>query len=471
MKIKFIAAACLALCSSASFAAGKTVVVCNTASPLLMAQTCAPEATLFIGGSSALGAALNTVALDLFETPAAVATIKSSTGLNGGKDQGWYGMSKADVTGGVSKRLYVVYNSQNGSAAGVSQLLAKFDPKATGVTVKNPNFIVESQVVSVGPTLIATGAVPGTCDFTDHVGTNTTALTCATPAVTQADVAISDVAPQELYALYPAATAKLTTVTSVPLALQGFGVAVSAKLYAALQADQGLSSTEQPSVRRADYASLVTGSAKTVAVLFNKDTTPVLPLNLARRDALSGTQASSNIFFANNACGNNHLPFKAPATVGKVIVGVLGGQLSIIGAEANTTDLTVTLNATGGGVVTELNKDAYGIGIISLNSPAKGTESWKFVKLDGVSPNADVDGKSRVAMAAGDYPFAMTAFAVTTVKQNPLKTGLIEAVVSGLQSSTAHNFAGIAYLDGGTDYQSKVARTNGNNCSPLIKGL
>lgn len=468
MKIKFIAAACLALCSSASFAAGKTVVACDTATPLLMAQTCAPESTLFIAGSSALGAALNTVALDLFETPALVATIKSSTGLNDGKDQGWYGMSKADLTG-TSKRLFVVYNSQNGSAAGVSQLLAKFDPKADGTKA---DFIKESKVVSVGPTLAATGAVAGTCAQTAAATSLAgPVLTCSTPAVTLADVAISDVAPQELYALYKAATAKLSTVTSVPLALQGFGIAVSAKLYAALQADQGLLSTEQPSVRRADYASLVTGSAKTAAVLFNNPATPVLQLNLARRDDLSGTQASSNIFFANNACGNNHLPFKAPATVGKVIVGVLGGQLPIVGAQTATDNLVVTLNSTGGGVSSELNKDAYGIGVISLNSPAKGSDSWKFVKLDGVSPNADVDGKSRKAMASGDYPFAMTAFAVTPVKQNPLKTGLIDAVVSGLQSSNAHNFAGIAYLDGGTDYQSKVARTNGNNCSPLIKGL
>lgn len=460
MKIKFIAAAVLALCSSSSFAATKPVVVCDASTAIKMAQTCAPESTLFIAGSSALGAALNTVALSLFDTPSAVTTIKSATNLNGGKDQGWYG-----IAGG--KRLYVVYNSQNGSAAGVSQLLAKFDAKADG---SKANFIVESKVVSVGPTLTTLGAFAGTCvQTTAATGSAGAVLTCTTPAVMQADVAVSDVAPQELYALYPAATAKLTTVTSVPLALQSFGVAVSAKLYAALQLDQGLSGSEQPSVRRADYASLVTGSAKTSAVLFNNGTTPVLPLNLARRDALSGTQASSNIFFANNACGNNHLPFKAPATVGKVIAGVLGGQLPIIGTAASTTSLIVTESATGGGVVTELQKDAYGIGIISLNSPAKSGETWKFVKLDGVSPNADAD--SRAAMAAGDYPFAMTAFAVRQVKPAVVKTALVDAVIAGLQSSAEHNFKGVAYLDGGANYQSKVARTDGNNCSPLIKGL
>ena len=467
MKIKFIAGACLAMCASGAFAAG-TTVACDVSTGLQMAKTCVPESTLYIAGSSALGAALNTVALDLFETPSQVATIKSTTGLNAGKDQGWYGMSKASVTG-TSKRLYVVYNSQNGSAAGVSQLLAKFDPKADGT---KPNFIVESKVVSVGPTVSATGAVEGTCVLTTAAtGSAGPVLSCSTPAVTQADVAISDVAPQELFALYTAATAKLSTVKSTPLALQGFGVAVSARLYAALQADQGLSSSEQPSVRRADYASLVSGSAKTVDVLFNNAATPREPLNLARRDALSGTQAASNIFFASNACGNNHLPFKPPATVGKVIVGVLGGQLPIVGAEVNTADLIVTLSATGGGVSSELNKDAYGIGVISLNAPAKAVDTWKFVKLDGVSPNADLDGKSREKIASGDYPFAMTAFAVTPVKANVAKTGLITALVTGLQSSAAHNFAGIAYFDGGFDYQTKVQRTDGNNCSPLIKGI
>ena len=133
--------------------------------------------------------------------------------------------------------------------------------------------------------------------------------------------------------------------------------------------------------------------------------------------------------------------------------------------------MIVTESDTGGGVVTELNKAAYGIGVISLNSPAKSGETWKFVKLDGVSPNADVDGKSRMAMASGDYPFAMTAFAVTTVKKDVTKTALIDAVLTGLQSSVAHNFAGVAYLDGGADYQSQVSRTGGNNCSPLVKGL
>ena len=67
MKIKLIAAAVMALCSTASFAAAG--VACVTTDALSMVNTCAPEATLYIAGSSALGGALSTVVVaDLFNT-------------------------------------------------------------------------------------------------------------------------------------------------------------------------------------------------------------------------------------------------------------------------------------------------------------------------------------------------------------------------------------------------------------------
>ena len=463
MKIKFIAAACIALCSSSSFA---VTLVCKTDTVANMVNTCAPEAKLFVAGSSALGGALSlVVAADLFDTTTQPIIKITDAGPHGSAAvaplanavSAWYGMSKAAVTGGTSKRLFVVYNKQNGSAAGVSQLLAKLGT------------VSEATVVSVGPIK----GVASAC-VADAASTATVpVLNCPAAASipTQADMAISDVAPQELYKLYAAATAKLTTLASTPLAVQGFGVAVNANLYAALQAVQNTAG--QPSIRRADYASLVTklGSIKSAGALLGNSDATVLTLD--RRDDLSGTQASSNIFFADNACGINH------DAKGKVIAGVLGGALDIIGAADSTAALKVIENAQGGQVTTDMNLNVgYAIGAIGLGSvPTTGATTWKFVKLDGVSPNFNADGSAadhqRSTFASGAYPFAMTAFAVTPVKKsaNADTNLLIAAVTAGLANGGQHNLTGIAYLSGTTDATklSLVHRTAGNNCSPLIK--
>lgn len=473
MKIKLLAAACLALGASSSFAA--TTLACDTSSAVSRVNTCAPEAKLYIAGSSALGAALSTVVpADMFDTSVlpivAVRDTGSTNGTTGANAvTAWYGMSKAALTGGTSKRLFVVYNNNNGSAAGVSQLLAKLDGSIT-----------EADVVTIGPVK----GVAGVCTATSG---STTSVDCASHALTAADVAISDTSAPELYKLYASAKAKLTTLVNTPLALQGFGVAVNDNLYRALQvrnvAEGLLPSTCvagdataacQPSIRSADYASLVTkqGSIKTAAALLG-DSADTTVLTLARRDDLSGTQASSNIFFADNSCGNNH------DAKGKLIAGVLGGQLDIISTTDSTPALVVQSNVTTGTVKSALaSTTGYAIGVLTLNTTP--TAPGKFVKIDGVSPNFNADGTAdanqRNAMISGNYPFAMTSFAVTQVK--PAKTSVavtnpavIPALIAGMKDSSLHNLKGIGYLDGGSDAtkESLVHRTNGNNCSPLIK--
>jgi len=453
MKTKIIAAAALTLCTTAAFAATKPIA-CDKTSAETMVNTCStdPKATdyasLYVAGSSALGGALGTVvAADLFDTTSQpVITLHYTGTVNAGQVSGWYGMSKANLTGGVSKRLFVVYNKNNGSAAGVSQMLSKFDGKN--------QIVMESNVLSVGPV----NNVAGTCAADASSTAAVPVLNCSTSALTLADMALSDVAPVELYKLYTTATGKLTTLISTPVAMQGFGLAVSADLYAALQAAQNTSG--QPSIRRIDYASLVTGKIKGTSALIPGNGTPLV---LARRDDLSGTQAASNIYFADNACGNNHDP------KGKLIANVLGGALPII----TTTDavpgvLDVQALAVGGDVITALNKPGFAIGAVSLTTGKKGTDTWNWVKLDGVAPN--VDAKNRGAFANGDYPWAVTSFAVTYVKPKVNKSDLTNAVITGLKDSTLHDLTGIAYLDGAdATKQSNVMRTNSNNCSPLVR--
>lgn len=451
MKIKLVAAAVLALCSSASFAA--TVLACKTDTAVNMVNTCAPEASLYVAGSSALGGALGVVVpADLFDqsvTP--LIKIKDTASSNGsaGAVTAWYGMSKAALTGGTSKRLFVVYNKQNGSAAGVSQLLST--PKDLTIP--------ENDVVTVG----AVKNVAGNCTADAASTTAVPVLSCTSHAPSQADMAISDVAPIELYKLEGVKPAALTTVKSTPLALQGFGVAVNANLYAALQTAQN--TTGVPSIRRADYASLISkeGTIKSAAGLIPGSTET---LTLARRDDLSGTQASSNMFFADNACGVN------VDAKGKLIAGHLGGALALIDSTMAATypNVVIQSNVTGGGVTTALSATTgYAIGVISLTT-SQPSSGWKFVAIDGAAPLVAGDVKQRLAFANGDYGFAMTAFAVTPVKQAAGKSALTDAITTGLKDSTLHDLTGIAYLDGAANTkQSLVHRTNGNNCSPLIK--
>jgi hypothetical protein len=574
MKLKVIAAACMAMCASSAFAVVANVACVTTDTQVtnavtgltstvpgavMMVNTCAPEAKMFIAGSSALGSTLSAVvSADLFDTTTQpIITVKdTSTSAQAANTTGWYGMSKAGLTNGVSKRLYVVYNKNNGSAAGVSIMLAK------------PATIPEATVVTVGP---VSAKVANTCVAS---ATANTVNCAASDVVTAGDLAISDVHPNELYKLYATATAKVSTLTTTPLALQGMGLGVSFELYKALQVRNiaeglypaslatpctggDLRAVCQPSVRSADYASLITkaGAIKSAAT-FLGDAADTTPLTLARRDDLSGTQASSNIFFANNSCGgmgygiggNNYgvLPAATatdkngfnynPATnkLDKLAAAVMGGGLNIIGsATAGVTDTTQypgvlnIMSAIGGGDVTNalnvtVNKSAvlataadvaagtissvtglavvavgevitpattggvpnYAIGVISLTSaPASSVDTWKFVKIDGVSPNYKADGtvsyKMREQFANGNYPFAMTAYAATPVKPAATSIGklypqVVQAVISGLKDSGLHDLAGIAYLDGaadvaGTPKQAKVHRTAGNNCSPLIK--
>jgi alpha-tubulin suppressor-like RCC1 family protein len=469
-----------------------SAVACNTTSAVNMVNTCVPEVKLYVAGSSALGGALATVIpADLFDTtttPVISVLDNGSANGNAGANavSAWYGMSKAGLTGGASKRLFVVYNNNNGSAAGVSQLLVTENPAKTAL-------IPEADVVTIGPAMtIAHNYAADSCAVDSASTALAPIIACTSHGVTQADMAISDVNVTELYQLESPSTGKLamlSTLTTTPLALQGFGVAVNANLYAALQ-DQNIAdgllpgscagdatAACQPSIRRADYTSLVIkgGAINSAAALL-----PGVPaaagqmLTLARGNDLSGTLAASNIFFVGNPCGRDH------DSKGKLIKGVVGGMLDIVSTTDSTANLVIQANATANDVVTALNATGgYALGVLGLGIVPGGSDTWKFVKLDGVSPNFDADGSTdanqRNAFIRGDYPFAMTYYAVTPVK--PAKTStvtttgyaVVSTLINGLKDSTLHDLTGIAYLNGADATKvSKVHRTNGNNCSPLI---
>jgi len=401
----------------------------------------------------------------------------------------------------------VVYNSFMGSASGVSQVLA--GTKATTLDDSNVVKVGPASATASGscfpysaaadqPTGVTVGSVSVTYPITYASGTSTKTLSygaqtvaCTTNANLVADVALSDVDVTELVSLYPvAATVSLAKFTRKPLGMQGFAVAVNNNFYNALQASQsstfllGASCSAgqyteacQPSITRAQYASLASqeGSVKSAAGFIPGDTTV---LTLARRDQLSGTQATSNMYFLNNSC--NLLDAKSK-------INTHGGALTPLRAADTSyfspSTLVVNENIQTAQVENDLKATSgYSIGVIAL-SKADST-SYKFVKLDGVSPNFAKGGTStytttglRGNMVDGTWPLQVVSYAVygstATVfdaKKNP-KGQIVAQLVGDLSTPTASitDLAGMTFFNGtGVDARlSKVSRFKGNNCAPL----
>jgi hypothetical protein len=143
----------------------------------------------------------------------------------------------------------------------------------------------------------------------------------------------------------------------------------------------------------------------------------------------------------------------------------------------------VNENVQTGDVETDLKlTTGYSIGVIALS---KGTStSYKFVKLDGASPNFAKGGTAvlgstalRNNMINGSWGLQMTAYAVyptaaaTYDATKAPKADLIKQMVSDLSDASLHDLSAIGYFNGtGTNAykQTQVSRVAGNNCSPLI---
>ena len=490
----------LVLACAAAFAAPGAFAACSAfdaSNPSAWVDSCAPEAKLIITGSPSMAAALNTVVTTvLFDTAIQpITTVKDTSTTypnNAANTSAWYGMSKSILTDGVPKRLFVVFNSNNGSGAGVSLLLAgSLDKKLANATKA---LGVTGSIEGKESTMVAVGTSTAACATPTASTTTAPQVNCTSTAVTPPDIALSDVAPGELYKLYASiAKAKLTSLTAIPLVMQGFGIAVNPGLYNALQTKnvaEGLlpsscsagvtSAACQPTIRRVEYAGIVTksGPYDTATKLLGTPSAQVL--TVVRRGDLSGHQAASNIHFANNACGSN-LDAK-----GKVVAGQLDGLLEIRGASDSTASLVINEVDDAGVAAALSTTSGYAIGVLSLNKVQAGSETWKFIKLDGVSPDYLPDGTSdsnrRARLINGDYGFQMLHFAVLptvamegTIMGKAAKTNsvsfpnLVDAFVSGLKESGQHNLKGIGYFLGtDTARISKVFRPGASNCAPLL---
>ncbi|HEV6965110.1 hypothetical protein [Roseateles sp.] len=204
-----------------------------------------------------------------------------------------------------------------------------------------------------------------------------------------------------------------------------FAIGVNKKLYLALQKAQGLvaagatdideSAAAQPSIPKSFIAGALTGQL--LGSSSNKKGWNLLipasvdsninnkRINVCRRTPGSGTQAASNLYFANNPCGgtaNQFVPTAGTTTATLAVTGSLTTlQNSSTGAVETCLGTVEGLaDSTGGG---------YAFGVLGReNNPqavvngVPSEKGYRYVKLSGATP-------SRAALISGEYDFAVEA--------------------------------------------------------------
>lgn len=217
-----------------------------------------------------------------------------------------------------------------------------------------------------------------------------TNTTCGTANHT-ADAGISDVEPAlfNVGANRPAAFASTTTYPNVSKTSfasqttafsQVFGVAVTRKLYDALQTAQG--TTGMPSLSRDYLANFFSQNVGNIGYLPLNVASADAGVNVCFRDQGSGTRVAGNVFFGNYPANNNSgwLP--------------LDGSVATVAAPSDVNGDIYVNEAASGGDVTKCLKNVnltgtgYGIGLLGLGT-AETPADFKYVAVDGVAPSRD----------------------------------------------------------------------------------
>ncbi len=385
MKLSRLALAAAAVAAAPAFAA---------VGSLQTLYGVAPANTVFISGASALSGSLNNVV---------------AANCTGGATN----VRTLTIGGSTSDGRVTVCTS---SSTGASPFAGPF-----AVVKRDTNGSFDG----VGPVISQTGLQT----WADISNCDSTALTCALDSTTVRvpNAGLTDVDTNVWVGMANTGALSIPvptptgTVLSGGFAGQGFGVMVSESLYNAMMAKQKTEGSLpascvannftagacQPSISKAEYAAVVDGNNFNFIAngALSGDTNVI---NLCRRVETSGTQATSNVVFLNNSCGNANptLGFKNPK-----FVDLLNSPTAVAFSSANGNAVTGNYDDFGGAFgifegsgtgdarncVIRRNTgnnpnnvaDAlgtYAIGWISLeNAPASG---WKYLKLDGVSPNA-----------------------------------------------------------------------------------
>jgi len=359
-------------------------------------------------------------------------------------------------------------------------------------TDANNNATVYKGCSLVGAALPATGiATPATN------AANTTAL-ATDPLAPQKPVGgYSDVEA----AILPAALGGGSAVNAVGTESQAmigqvFGVVVSTPLYRALQVAQGIYAStaaagtsdpsfdplNAPNITSQQYTSIIAQGGA-----YQTDWSPIVgsagvghKVILARRVPTSGTQASSSAFFLKNPCANDALGNLNPAAAADTTSPSGSTAPGIEVFEASGTGnvkqrLTTAANSAG--------TDNFAIGVVSMENNWRvetvggGSESYRFVKLDGVHPEAGDTTFARVQAALGNYAFHMESHAYVANSATGFGAAIIPSITAAL--ATPPTAASCAVFSRGLTLnplggsictvgaQVIKGTSLGNSCSPI----
>lgn len=425
MQVKFIVAAIAAMAA----AGAQAVVVDPTGATA--------DVTIYVSGASAQKPALEaTVATAVCAVPGDVVKMSDTSGTG---SKGWFCKGKGSA---LNKNVLVLHRTKGGSAAGVNQVLSTATNESEAETI---DFATCGSFDAVAKTAVCTGKKK-----------------------VESVMALSDVKATEYAAGILGSGAGYlapSALTTVAVGLQGFGIVANPAMYTALQEQNvadGLLAAScvgntvdaacQPSISSADYASVasVGGLTKDAASLVPA-ATATGALTLCRRVDTSGTQASSNLFFLNNVCGSKgYGGAEVPAT---------NLDYSWVIENSETADVKACVN----------NAADLRLGVVSLENVPGASDSYKFVKIDGVSPNftaaGAVDAKQKTNVRNGTYKFAIEAYAM--YKGTTLEKAVAKQIADTLKSST-QDLVGVLSLSG-TGSTSALYKRGGNNCAPLVK--
>lgn len=258
---------------------------------------------------------------------------------------------------------------------------------------------------------------------------------------------------------------------------QAFGVAVNHNLYKQLQINQGFASSCytptvntsslacQPNLKSAEYASLVDSrNAGSIDGSFFGGTAAT-EVRLLRRTPTSGTQATSNVHFLKAPCasGTNagqQAPSRATDSTAKFKVSELSSTSTLKG--------TSGLSASG---------TFLAASVMSLENTPTASETWGFVKLDGVSPNLVAgDSYQRASAVSGEYTMWNELEVFTSSQAGDDGTSLLSALKSSLANPELTNLKGLFHtgLSGATasaGANNSVSKfyKDGNSCAPIIR--
>ena len=413
-------------------------------------------------------------------------TIDTYTDATDGASGFIYKCATANTSTSGLTGAFIVHKLDNGSSGGVS-------PVVNGTLVTTwPN----STNVNAGATQLATA---NTHDIVgNYAGTAPMSGLSAAPQIGMTDVSI-DIWKARGTTGLPAAS----TFTRAVVAGQGFGIAVSDKLYKLLQADQGISSAAnaylaQPSISKAQYASLISGKEGVWQALLpntvaNHPANLPTTLKLARRSTGSGTTASGEIFFLGTPCNSltklggalSPTPISGTAYADTTLATVTGAPAStdfwVVDAGSSGAVMDVLAN------VATLSVNDYSIGVLSLENlqplDSNATDAdWKFVKIDGVSPNYKNDGtldaSQKLNTVNGTYQFQFESEITSknaTVSGNSalaaFRTKMLADLANGNRLTSAPGiyaepvaaYAGGNLVEGQTNHYSR----GGNDCQQL----